>query len=213
MSTRIGLISDVHATPEPLREALSLVRGEGVESILCAGDIGGYGDALDETVELLIESGSRTIQGNHEQWYLERGEGGYSEMTHSYFEELPVMVEATIEGKSLYMVHGSPPQSTTAGIRLLDQDGNLIDDVRECWSALLAEFAYDVLVVGHTHQVYAEQLGGTLVINPGSTAFNHACAVLTLPEMELQWFSLSGKEISRVWNWGVNQVRGDEDSE
>ncbi len=36
---KIGLISDVHATPDPLREALSIFQKEDVDISLCAGDI------------------------------------------------------------------------------------------------------------------------------------------------------------------------------
>ena len=208
MSSRIGLISDVHATPEPLQEALSIFSREGVESLLCAGDIAGYGEALDQTVELLISSGCRSIQGNHERWFLERRKDELTAVTRRYLEELPSVVEMTVEGKSLYMVHASPPQSYKEGIRLLDLNGSLINEERQRWTESLAGFEYDVLVVGHTHQVFAEQLGRTLVINPGSTKFNHSCAILTLPEMGLQWFSLSNKAISSVWNWGVNQIYG-----
>jgi predicted phosphodiesterase len=59
-----------------------------------------------------------------------------------------------------------------------------------------------VLIVGHTHQVFAEQLGKTLVINPGSTRFNHCCAMLSLPNITIKWFSLSGQKITYTWNWG-----------
>ena len=40
-----------------------------------------------------------------------------------------------------------------------------------------------VLLVGHTHQVFCEQLGNTLVINPGSTRFKRTCAILSLPDL------------------------------
>ncbi len=50
MSTRIGIVSDVHATPAPLRDALSIFKKEGVDRIFCAGDIAGYGKELDQTV-------------------------------------------------------------------------------------------------------------------------------------------------------------------
>jgi len=48
MSVKIGLISDMHATPGPLKEALSIFREEGVDRILCAGDVAGYGTELDQ---------------------------------------------------------------------------------------------------------------------------------------------------------------------
>ena len=71
---KIGLISDVHATPDPVRGALSIFQNENVDISLCAGDIAGYGDELDDTVELLVESKIRVISGNHDTWFLESTE-------------------------------------------------------------------------------------------------------------------------------------------
>lgn len=101
------------------------------------------------------------------------------------------------------MVHASPPGSMIEGIRLLDKTGDLIEEEKQAWAACLARFEHDVLIVGHTHQVFAEKLGNILVINPGSTCFNHSCAILTLPDLSVQWFSLSDKPIQKSWNWGA----------
>ena len=97
------------------------------------------------------------------------------------------MLQLTIAGKRLYMVHASPPDSVNNGIRLLDLDGNLIAAKKARWTEYLLGhllgFRHDVLLVGHTHQVFCEQLGDTLVINPGSARFNHTCAILSLPDL------------------------------
>ena len=71
MTTQIGIISDPHATPGPLEEALLLLRQQGVEDIYCLGDIAGYGTDLEQTVELLREYDCGCILGNHDQWFLE----------------------------------------------------------------------------------------------------------------------------------------------
>ena len=202
MSTRIGLIGDPHATPEPLAEALALLRQEKVDAIWCTGDIAGYGDDLDETVVLLKESGCRVIKGNHEQWYLEKADHTAASPTHVYIKSLPQVIHEKIEGTRLYLVHASPPQSIMEGIRLLDQDGMVIEEEKQTWTERLSHFDHDVLIIGHTHQVFAEQLGQTLVINPGSTRFNHCCAVLSLPDRTIKWFSLLGQMIISTWNWG-----------
>jgi predicted phosphodiesterase len=57
--------------------------------------------------------------------------------------------------------------------------------------------------VGHTHQVYAEQLGKVFVVNPGSSIFNHSCMILSLPDLQLQTFSLGGQEIVKCWNFSM----------
>lgn len=192
----------MHATPAPVEEALSIFSRQGVDLILCAGDIAGYGDTLEPVVDLLINAKCQAILGNHEQWYLEQAEALPENKTYAYFSRLPATLEYTFEGKRLYMVHASPPQSVRDGIKLLDEDGNLIEEQKRYWSERLAGFDPDILIVGHTHQLFAEYLGNTLVINPGSTRFNHTCVILNLPEMDVEVFALSNKQPVKAWNWG-----------
>ena len=207
MKVKIGLISDVHATVGPLQEALRIFSEERVEAILCAGDIAGYGTQLAETVALLIKSGCRSIVGNHDLWHLSHAEDEnlFNGPIEGYLRSLYGTEKLVFAGKTLYMVHASPPDSLLDGIRLLDEEGTLISRQVTDWSDTLESVRYDILVVGHTHQVFAEQLGDVLVINPGSTLFNHTCAILTLPEMQVEFIPLSGKSPLLSWNWGMLQ--------
>ncbi len=204
---KLGLISDPHADPAPVAEALSIFQKEQVDAIWCTGDIAGYGSRLDEVVKLLQASRCQSILGNHEIWYLEKAAGQVDSVTNRYLNSLPLVMHKDIEGKRLYMVHASPPDSMTDGIRLLDQDGNILEAEKQIWSECLSQFDYEVLIVGHTHQVFAERLGATLVINPGSTCFNHSCAILSVPDLNVQWFALSGQSIKKSWNWGKELAR------
>ncbi|MBE9563819.1 MAG: metallophosphoesterase family protein [Proteobacteria bacterium] len=206
--TLIGLISDVHATPEPVTEALEIFEKAGVNLVLCAGDIAGYMDKLDETVKLLVDHDCQTIVGNHDLKYIDHHDDGSDSTSINFLKNLPATYETVIEGKSLYMVHAQPPDGCHGGIKLLDKNAILIPDNVEHWSDELQAFNYDVLIVGHTHQVFAEVLGGTLVINPGSSVFNNSCAILRLPEMTVEMFALSGKEIEKTWNWGEHMIYG-----
>ena len=203
MTTRLGLVSDIHATPGPLKEALAIFKREGVDMILCPGDVAGYGDNLDETVDLLLTSQCQTIRGNHDIWYLQDNLELPENQNSRFLRNLPPMLEYDLEGKKVYMVHASPPESFMDGIRLLDENGNILKDQQIEWTKRLNEYDYDVLIVGHTHQVFAEQLGTTLVINPGSTEFNHTCGILTLPDMKYEVFALSNKTPVKSWNWGL----------
>ena len=204
---KLGLIGDPHAKPEPVQEAIDIFQREQVDAIWCTGDIAGYGDQLGQTVHLLNRHDCRGVLGNHEIWALEKPDHEMDAETQSYLYELPLVWQQTLEGKRLYMVHANPPDSMMSGIRLLDQNGNILEAERQLWSERLAEFACEVLIVGHTHQVFAELLAETLVINPGSTRFNHSCATLCLPSLEVQWFSLSGQAIQKSWNWGKFSAR------
>ena len=201
MTVKIGLISDVHATPAPLLAALEIFQRQEVDMILCAGDIAGYGRELEQTVALLIESNCRTIMGNHDLWQLSRSDADVEGMAEQYLRTLPTMVELVVEEKNIYMVHASPPDSLMEGITLLDEKGEMLQEQKEFWSDALKEFSFDVLVVGHTHQVFAEQLGQVLVVNPGSCKFNHTCAILSLPEMQVEIMPLGGKSAVPSLSW------------
>lgn len=201
MTTRIGIISDIHANPAPLKEAFILFEENDVDMILCPGDIAGYGEQLVDVITLLKKHPCKCILGNHEVWYLEKTPDKFS-AAYQYIDALPYTLELSIENKKVFMVHAQPPDAFMGGIRILDQQGELDKDQLEKWKIELDKYDYDVLIVGHTHQVFAEQVGRTLLINPGSTTFNHCCAILTLPDLTTQFFALSGKEIKKSWNWG-----------
>jgi len=203
MSVKIGLISDIHAAAGPLRKALTVFDQEHVDLVLCAGDVAGYGTELAQSVQLLAESGCTTILGNHDLWFMEQQIEGLDKGSADFFLNLPKTWEATIEGKRIFAVHASPPRSMRIGITLLDQDANILPVALEQWTRELERYDFDVLIVGHTHQVFAEQLGDILVINPGSTVFNHTCAILSLPDLNVQTVPLSGKKTRKIWHWGM----------
>lgn len=201
MATRIGLISDVHATPAPVEEALLLFRQQGIEQVFCLGDIAGYGSELEPTVALLREYDVECIRGNHEQWYLDDHADATDEPVAEFFHTLPTFKEMIIEGTRIYMVHASPPNSMEDGINLLDEHDEKLLEQQLAWAGQLDGFEHDVLIVGHTHQVFAELIANTLVINPGSTWLNHSCAILSLPDKTVEWLPLSGEHVQHTHNW------------
>lgn len=201
MVSKIGIISDVHACPKPLKAALSIFKKQKTDAIVCAGDIAGYGNDLGNTIDLLMQCRAQTILGNHDVWLMDGPHDKDKKWVNSFLMKLPFKRKFKILNKKIYLVHASPPLSMMKGIKLLDYEGRLLSDQVKEWEVYLEPFAFDVLIVGHTHQVFAQQLGGTLVINPGSTKFNHTCAILTLPDMTVQFFPLPGKNPILAWNW------------
>ena len=203
MTTKIGLVSDVHSSPEPLRQALEIFHREQVDEIICAGDIAGYYDTLLPTIELLVASNCMAIAGNHDQDYLEKPTPQEDRSIRDYLQNLPLFLDLEFEQKRLFAVHANPPCEQHGGIKLLDQQGNTIEERVSEWTLALSEFDYDVLIVGHTHQVYAERIGKLLVVNPGSSVFNHSCMILSLPEMSVETFALGNQAIVKCWNFGM----------
>jgi len=200
--TRIGLISDIHARPEPLEQALSIFKQEKVDQVLCAGDIAGYYDDLDQTIGLLKNSSCQTVIGNHDQEFLEKHPQTSSDES-DFLTSLPVNLNFNLSGKSIFMVHAEPPDLQHGGIKLLDQQGDIIPQQQQLWEDKLQNFNHDILIVGHTHQMYALHLGSTFVINPGSSTFNHSCMVLNLPDMQIQTFALEDQAIIKCWNFSM----------
>lgn len=202
MSTKIGIISDLHASVGPLREALEVFAEKKVDRIFCLGDIAGYGEELKETTDLLMATQCQCIKGNHEAWYIDKVGDSHNDIS-IYFKSFPTTIQIIIEGIKLYLVHASPPEDDMTGIRLLNEHGQIIKEEKERWSEQLDEYDFDVLIVGHTHQVFHEKIGNKIVINPGSTKFNHTCMVLSLPDMAVEIIQLSNKKPVLSWNWSM----------
>lgn len=203
MSFRLGLISDIHASTGALAAALDLFDREQVDDILCAGDIAGYFDALEPSIDLLERKGCKTILGNHDESYLETHRDDPDSPGYRYLSQLPRLLNLNIAGKDIYCVHAEPPAALHGGIKLLDQEGKIRPQQHQHWRQKLRFFKHDVLIVGHTHQVFAEWLGNILAINPGSTVFNHSCMILDLPELEVHTFALERQEIIPCWNFSM----------
>lgn len=201
--TKIGIVSDIHSAVTPLQQALSVFKQQGVSQIICAGDVAGYGeDSLDEVIKLLKQNNCITVQGNHDEPAELTSENQCSIAARQYLQTLPQAISLFIENKHIFIVHAHPPDQQHGGIKLLDQQGDVIASQRDLWRNKLKNFHYDVLIVGHTHQVFAELLAQTLVLNPGSSLFNHSCMVLSLPDMKTEIFEL-GQAVIRSWNWGL----------
>ncbi len=207
MPTKIGLISDTHSTLAPLQEALEIFKRERVDTIICAGDIAGYGEKkilhdVAPLIDILEEHDCLTISGNHDHWSAEYASENKDRVI-SFFDSLPSHLELEIEGKRIYVVHASPPDLEHGGIKLLDPEGEVYQDRKELWANELKDLNADILIAGHTHQILCEQLGDILLVNPGSTVFNHNCSILSLPDMQVTHYALSNKEPIKVWNWGM----------
>lgn len=65
-----ALISDIHANLEALDAVLADIDAQGVDDILCLGDIVGYGPNPGECLERVMQRCRTSILGNHDQAVL-----------------------------------------------------------------------------------------------------------------------------------------------
>lgn len=204
---KLGLISDVHGDPLGLELAWAQLTLLGVDRIVCAGDVVGYGALPDRAVAFLIAHQIPVVRGNHDRWALERGPGMAdpygggtpSDETLAYLETLPFSLEIEVEGKIGVVVHGSP------------RDDMEFVSLRECPPRLLRgwleQMNADFLVVGHTHQPMWFRCDRGLVVNPGSiisapvVSTSRSFAVLDVATLDVQFHAVETGEPLDVAPW------------
>jgi putative phosphoesterase len=162
---RIGIVSDIHATPQALRRALEDMPA--VDRLLCAGDAISEYRFCAETVALLRQANAQCIQGNHERVlfgganprYLQKCQAEFSADLLDVLATAPSSLEFTVAGARILMVHGSPWEPFTEYVV-----------PRSPQLARFAQLPYDYVILGHTHIAMVQQANGVTVLNPGSCA-------------------------------------------
>jgi putative phosphoesterase len=148
---RVGIVADTHS-PEFLPELPDELfrRLRGVDLILHAGDVGG-----EETLRRLRELAPvEAVRGDHD------GDMG----------ELPIWREVALGGRRIVIVHGNRSHLVeepvtllgTLTLGLLWPGGGVVEGVRRQFPLA------DVIVYGHTHRARVDEVGGTLLVNPGA---------------------------------------------
>lgn len=141
MPEKIGIIGDVHAEDALLAIAIDWFEKEGVDAIICTGDIAdGTGD-VDAACNILASNDVLTVAGNHDRWlltgkarHLENAhqKGALSDNTLRFLHELPKTLSVQTRAGELLLCHGVMeddlakvwPGTTTTEIKrslLLDQ--------------------------------------------------------------------------------------------
>jgi putative phosphoesterase len=166
---RVGLIADIHADARALERALEQIDRIGVDQILCAGDVVGYGDQPDAAVTILRDRAIPCVCGNHDRWALERRQviglrgwktASFADDTWAFLEQLPASDLRTIGGRTVAVHHGSP----ASDMEFVSPYKPLPPSIHEFWALGTAA----ILVLGHTHIPMIERDPAGIIINPGS---------------------------------------------
>lgn len=177
MGVILGVISDVHANVVALEAALKAMRKHRVQSVICLGDLVGYGPSPNETLDLIrreniictLGSADERIAFDFAQNHRRRA-GVADEIldwTRSiiqddhveFLRQLPVQRRMDTPAGRLRFFHGSPE---TPSHRLnLNQDPVSL-------SQLVERTRCNILVAGGTHVPFFRQVPAGWVLNPGS---------------------------------------------
>jgi putative phosphoesterase len=202
---QLGLIADIHADHRALESALRHLDRLGVATILCAGDVVGYGTHADAVVELLRARAIPCVRGNHDRWALERRQvfglrgwkgAVFREETWGFLGGLPTKLHVVHGGRSIAVYHGSPAVDT----EYVTPYKPIPESVEQFWDASDAE----VLVLGHTHIPMVERTPRGTIINPGSilgvsgVQTSYSFAVVELDALAVHWHDIqTGRELRR----------------
>jgi predicted phosphodiesterase len=155
---RIGLIGDVHAEDERLLVALTALAREGVDRILCSGDVAdGHGD-VDRACALLVTHRVTTVRGNHDRWLRDddmRTLPNAHRMTAmapasiELFKSLPTSVILDVPGGKLLLCHGVGDNDMC---RLSPEDSGYAISANEDLLKILFDPSIGLMVCGHTHK-------------------------------------------------------------
>jgi putative phosphoesterase len=174
---KVGIISDLHANAVALTAALDAIRREGVDQVICLGDVAADGPQPREVLQRLRSLQCPMIMGNADAQLLGR-EPELSDPALEKFnaasrwcaeqlapEDRDFMASfaSTLmldrDGAPLSLFHGSP--------------GSFNDEIYpttpdEALRAFLADRPAAVHVGGHTHFQMVRRIDAALFVNPGS---------------------------------------------
>lgn len=171
---KIAVISDIHANVYALINILEDIDAEKVDTIICLGDLVGYGPHPNEVISMIRRRHILCIKGNYDNsvvdneysYIRETRINSFSlpwtvkelrEENRTFLKNLPSTLTLNIANKSILFVHGSPNKINEYLLKDGDNTINAINSINE-----------DVLVCAHTHIPGIKEFGSKVYINSGS---------------------------------------------
>lgn len=184
VNQRIAILSDIHGNLVALYAVLDDIIRQGIDRIVVAGDMAGFGPDPDGVVDLLMQRGAEMIRGNHEQdyvaiydtpamppewktsirwsnvrWTMER----LGTSRRAFLTNLPDACR--VDDRAL-VVHGSPRSA---------RDAVLSTTPEAELEAMFVGCEARLVFMGHTHRPLVRDLASRRLINVGSVGMPLDC--------------------------------------
>lgn len=188
---RYALVSDLHANAEALRRVLADAAQNGVNRIVCLGDVVGYGPLPAETLAIIRKTAAVVLAGNHDDAVSGRGS---AEAFNGLAADAVTRHREALSSEDLAWLRALPYTCDLDGA--VAAHGDLVDppkfyyvDDAEGAAANFAATDAPLLFVGHTHVPALAVVGdsGTVhltdpqdftlepnkryIVNPGSVGY------------------------------------------
>jgi putative phosphoesterase len=209
---KLGLISDIHGDLVALELAWAHLTVMGVDRIVCAGDLVGYGPHPDKVVSFLKEHGIDAVRGNHDRWAIERADG-LAGVPSTFGGGLPSKDSVALlrvlpayrlieNGSKVGVITHAAPGDDMEFVTRSTHSPQLLDG----W---LRKMGATLLVNGHTHKPMLARSAAGIVINPGSVvsapvvSTSRTFAVLDWETEEVTFHDVESGERVEVREWSV----------
>jgi putative phosphoesterase len=176
---KTAILADIHGNLPALEAVLAAIHEEGIERVVCLGDVATLGPQPHEVIARLRALGCPVVMGNTDAdlLALQRDAGAIesnddfdrwsaAQLTDDDFAFIhtfqPTISVALGDGETLLCYHGSP-RSFDERITAETPDADL--------HAMLAATPAQIYAGGHTHQQMLRRHRDALVVNPGSVGF------------------------------------------
>jgi putative phosphoesterase len=171
---KIAVISDIHSNIYALINVLEDIDSEKVDSVICLGDLVGYGPHPNETISMIRRRNILCIKGNYDNSVTDN-EFSYIRETainrfslpwtvnelraenRLYLKGLPSSLTIKAGDKNLLFVHGSP--SSINEYLFIDSENT---------AEHLNKIEEDILICAHTHLPGIKEIKNKTYINVGS---------------------------------------------
>lgn len=180
---KIAIISDIHGNLEALKSTLQDIEKRNIDKIICLGDIIAKGIHPKECIKLIKEKCDIVIQGNTDEYFskeyenleelpeqeqkrIKWNQSLITEEDRKYLLKLPFFCEFYMSGSLVRFFHAT----NTAN----DQVVLNISDIETKYKMFLqSEYTRsnkvaDVVIYGHIHHPYMDQIYNKTLINVGS---------------------------------------------
>jgi putative phosphoesterase len=170
---KVLVVSDIHGN----LTALEAVAAEPHDSVICLGDLVGYGPEPGACVRWVRTHAALVVQGNHDralgdgsppgcradfEWLADAlaplGRAQLSPEERAWLAVLPRSAMQAYDGDRYLLVHAAPSDPL---YRYLGPD-------TADWESEVKSLEVDALLVGHTHLQFELTVAGKRVVNPGS---------------------------------------------
>lgn len=177
---RLGIISDIHGNLVALEAVLVELQRDGVDQIVCLGDVGSLGPNAEGVLARLREIKCLGVMGNTDDWLVSprearRGDPADTHMMYEinywntqdlmfgdmiYLRDRPLVLEIDLGGGLTALAYHGSPRSFDDVIAAVTPDAVVQE--------MLQGYEADVYLGGHTHIQMVRRLGDARIVNVGS---------------------------------------------